>query len=48
MPELYLLADGICHVDTDWTEVPGDGEIVVLDAMDLAKTHLMKVGPRID
>ena len=28
MPEIYLAADAVLHIDGEWTDIEGDGSIV--------------------
>ena len=45
MPTVYLLVDAVLHVEVEWEEVEGDGEVVHVDAADLEGVALLQLGP---
>jgi len=47
MPRLYLLVDAVLHIELDWKAVPGELEIIAIDASDLDGAILCQLGPRV-
>lgn len=47
MPRIYLLVDAVLHVEMPWAAVPGDCEVVHVDAADLDTATLAQVGPQV-
>ena len=47
MPFIYLFADVVLHVDSEWVPVPGDGEVISAKCGDLDGLELLQLGPMI-
>lgn len=45
MHSVYLSVDAVLHLETDWCDIPGDGEEVHLDLRDLVGVALLQLGP---
>lgn len=47
MPKVYLFADAVLYVDIPWMAVPGDGELLLVDACTLQGAAFSQVGAHV-